>query len=467
MAYDVNTTYALDPWDNLTLDEREWYDGFLREIYSREAVYSKFVTLQVDLSAFRTRTIHFNDLIPPRPNIAAINARTMDANRLYTDSLQKELTVARYGNGMSIHRESELFNYWQQNGSFGLVPILRRHLGQVIVDHIDMLARNAFVTNPFALYGLTAGASGFSDITTSDTISTELLDEINLGMRERRKITEAFPTAKQPGNMFCITTPGVYHDLLREQDTTANSNDAFVDISLYQGGTNLMRGEVGLYRNFRFVINPNASLYACGELDTQTTIDAAVSLGDGAPDPETTTVDGVYQVGQPGATHYIQVADVTGFAVNDIVKVHKTRGTSLVPLEVIDGAQYNDPMAQDMQIHSIDTGNDRLTFTTPYMMVDTDSTGLETDLGGGVYGYVTKARHVNTALFLDASDPSGLIAGFAQPPRIYTPPAIDDYMSMFRITYDFWSEYALWNPGAFEIAFLAGSHKTKGRAVIT
>jgi hypothetical protein len=95
MSYNFNTTYALDPWDGITQNERAWYDGLLREIYVRNSVYSQHATMKVDLSAMRSRTITFNELLPQRPYIGTIGARDMNATRLYTDSYQKQLTVQR------------------------------------------------------------------------------------------------------------------------------------------------------------------------------------------------------------------------------------------------------------------------------------------------------------------------------------------------------------------------------------
>ena len=94
--YSDYATYGIDPWENITLNEREWYDPFLRDIYSRAAVYSPHCSFNVDLNGPKARTIYFNDLIPPRPNIKPLAARKMEASRLYTDSMQRQVTTERY-----------------------------------------------------------------------------------------------------------------------------------------------------------------------------------------------------------------------------------------------------------------------------------------------------------------------------------------------------------------------------------
>lgn len=94
-SYGDFATYGIDPWNNIELNERPWYDPLLRDWYMRNSVYSQHVTFNVDLNGPKARTIYFNDLIPPRPNIAPLDARQMEATRLYSDSFQREVTTER------------------------------------------------------------------------------------------------------------------------------------------------------------------------------------------------------------------------------------------------------------------------------------------------------------------------------------------------------------------------------------
>lgn len=94
-GYGDYANYGVDPWNNIELNERPWYDPVLRDIYLRQSVYSQHVTMKVDLNGPKARTITFNDLIPPRPNIAPIAPRQMEATRLYGDSFQRQVTTER------------------------------------------------------------------------------------------------------------------------------------------------------------------------------------------------------------------------------------------------------------------------------------------------------------------------------------------------------------------------------------
>lgn len=464
MAVDFYADYSRDPWSGITTNERLWYDPLLMDIYSRSSVYSQYVRMKIDLNAVQSREIVFNSLIPPRPNIGVIGNRDQEASRLYTDAFQKRITVQRYGNGMSIHRESEMFNYWKRNGDYGLVPIINQSLGQAMVDHLDLLARNAYMQNYYAMFG-DGSATGFSGVDHTQTdnhLSTDLLDAIWLGMKDRRVPWAAYPGQYNQGSVVCVTSPGALYDLKREVNGSNNAANQFVNINLYQQNTQLLNGEIGTYRNVRFVETPMAILWNAGAVDAQSAIKVAVKPGDGAPDPATVAVEGVRYVGQPAARHYIEVASVTGFNVGDVVTVHKLRHNGVDGRGVVDGLDFTDPMAQNLEIWSVDVGNNRLTFKEPYMMVSMDGTGLEEDLGGTVYGYVTLGSNIHTALFFNTAYSNGVVAGVAQPPRIYLPPAVDDFLSIYRITYDMWLKYQIWEPGVFEVAFLAGSNKQRG-----
>lgn len=338
-----------------------------------------------------------------------------------------------------------LITYWRGNPYNGLIQIVNRGLGHMMVNILDALARNAFLDNAYSLYGGGTGAN-FADISTYDEkMSTPLLDDIALGMAERNVPFAALPTG-MAGNLICITSPGVYRDLQYEADGPGNAN-AFINVMKYADAARIIRGEVGTYHNVRFVRTPRAILYNCGPITVQTTIGAAHTAGDGS-DPSV-LVDGVRKVGQPsGVTHFISVADTTGFAVGDLVSIHINRTSNF---GVTDGADYRDGTKQERRIVAINSPGigGGLVLDKPIM------TDFNVDLGGGVYGYVTKARHIHTAIFLGGLD--GVVNGILQPPRIYTPPPVDDFMSMYRISWDASMGYQVFQPEVFEVHFGAGS----------
>lgn len=464
-TYDV-ADYARDPWDVITQDERPWYDPLLRELYMRRATYSPFTTKKIDLRENSARTVYFDDLVPMRPNIAVLADREVTATRLYTDSYRRKVETERHGNGISLHRNSQQFSYWRRNGNAGLWDILSQSLAQALVDEIDLLARNAMLTNPFRMYGL-SNNSGFNQITTSDLMTTDVLDAIRLGMEDRKPTWAAYDTDYNPGELICITSPGVLFDLRKEATDTDNGS-GFTEVMKYANPSNLITGEVGMYRGVRFIKSQLAILWNCGPTTVQTTIKAAVKPGQGAPDPDTTAVDGVRYVGQPDATHTITVADTTGFAAGQKVTVHKLRISDPATVDgrgVVNGPDFRDPQLQDLEIYEVVDGT-HLTFKEPYMMTGQDGLGLETDLGGTVYGYVTLGRNIHTSVFLNRNQLSGVIGGIAQLPQFYMPDPYDDYLSIYRLAYDFFMKFQLWDPGQFEVFYSAGSNKSIGATYI-
>jgi hypothetical protein len=134
--------YGVDPWASIDQNERTYFDPYLRDRYLRQSVYSRFATYKVDMDGPAARQIFFNDIMPPRPYIAPIGHRQNNATRLHSNSWQRDVVTDRYGNGMSFHKESDLFNYWKKNGEKATIrSLIQGSLGQVLVDHIDLLAR--------------------------------------------------------------------------------------------------------------------------------------------------------------------------------------------------------------------------------------------------------------------------------------------------------------------------------------
>lgn len=361
---------------------------------------------------------------------------------------------------MALHKYDELISYWQKNGRAGLRPIIDNGLGYMMVQIMDKLARNAFLYGALSGgYNLVGSSTGdFSDLDATEKMTTQLLDSVHLGM-QYRDVPYANSTSGVPGQLLCITTPGVYYDLQQEATEVGNAN-AFIDIKKYADPRSVLNKEVGTYHQVRFLVTPDAMLWNCGPLVHQASIKAAVSAGDGAPDPSTTSVDGVKNVGQITGDgtikRYIQLdtGDAANFAVNDMVTIHVDRTSTF---GVTNGVDFRDGKLVVRRVVAVDTDTDRIQLHQPVME------DFDTDLGGAVYGYVSKGQHVHTALFIGGSD--GVVQGVAQPPRIHTPAPIDDFESMYRVSFDSYMGYQMFEPEVFEVWYGAGSHKVKGPMV--
>lgn len=436
------------PWAGITTKERMFYDPILRDVYRWKAVFGPYITFQQNLANRQAKNMTITSLYDPHADFNRLGLRDMSLPALHVDSRGQEITFERYGGKVAYHTYDEIITYWQYSG--GNMSAVRRivqdKLGQHMVDVQDMLARNAMLSVPFKLYG--GDATDFQTLTADDKISTSILNEIHLGMKYRG-VPYAQTGNGSVGTIVCVTSPGVIFDLQQQTDP----KDWLTPMA-YADPSRLLNYEVGTYRNIRFVETPKCTLFNTGAQTIQANISAAVNAGDGAPDPSTTLVDSTYKVGQPGATHYIQLAggtDMTKFVVNDIVSIGVQRTTDF---GVTNGVDFRDGKLSNRRIVAIDAGNTRLSFDQP-IMVD-----LDINLGAGVYGYVTKANHVHSAIFVGGSD--GIVMGVGRPPRLHAPGPIDDFDSIYRFSWDSFQGYCNYNPSVLETLFVSASFRQVG-----
>lgn len=442
--------YANHPWAGITTKERMFYDPALRDVYRWRSVFSPYITFQQNLANRAAKNMTVTSLYDIHPDFNRIGLRDMSAPSGHFDSKGQEITFERYGGKVSYHVYDELVTYWQyQGGNMSAVRrIVQDKLGQHMIDVQDMLARNAMLSVPFKLYA--AGASSFAGLSSDDKISTGQLNEIHLGMKYRG-VPYAQNLNGSVGTIVCITSPGVIFDLQQQTDP----KDWLTPMA-YADPSRLLNYEVGTYRNVRFVETPKATLFNAGVVTIQANITSAITAGDGSPDPgdPTKMVDATWKVGQPGATHYVQLdssTDMTQFVINDIVSIHVQRTSDF---GVSNGVDFRDGKLTNRRIVDIDSTSKRLSFDQP-VMVD-----MNTNLGAGVYGYVTKALHVHSCIFVGGSD--GIVMGVGRPPRLHAPGPIDDFDSIWRFSWDSYQGYCNYNPNVLETLFVSASFRQVG-----
>ena len=331
---------------------------------------------------------------------------------------------------------------------------MRGALGSHMVDVLDLLARNAYIKGAYdsgyLLYE--GGGSDFSAIGIDDTFDISTGLDIWLGMTMRRVAAARGPSGAQ-NNIICYTTPGIIYDIQK-----GTSSDEWISVHQYTEQTKLLQYEVGTYKNIRFVQSPKLVLWNCGEVLTQKAIAGALTAGDGAPDPSTTKVDGTYMVGQSssGITNYIQLADFSDgdYVVNDMVTIHVTRTSAY---GINNGVNPFEGTSHVRRVVGVNHSTNRIMVDQP-IMVD-----MSTDLGSGVYGYVTKGRHVHASIFVGG--PQGIVSGVALPPRLHTPPPVDDFEMVQRFSWDAYIGHQVYRPEVFEVVLSAGSTRIKGDTV--
>ncbi len=456
----VDTFYGQNPWAGLTANERLWYDPVLRDVFRKEAVFSQHVTFMQNLAARNAPAMQMTMLMDLHPNFNPIGLRDQWIGTSHVDSKAVQITFDRYGQKVSYSAYDPIITYWREQTEQGntqnaVRAILQGKLAQSIVDIQDLLARNAMLQVPFQLFA--NGKSNFAQIAPNDLITTPVLRSIHLGMKNRDVPYTQGANGTVKGDVICITSPSVMYDIYNQTDP----RDWLIPMA-YGDARRLLNYEVGTYQNVRFIESRRCTLYNTGKQVIQSQVTVAIHAGDGAagpgaPSPLLTKADGSYIVGQPGtAVQYITLGnastgDMNTFAVGDRVTVHTQRTNAY---GVSGGVDYLDGTAQDRRIVAIDASGKRLQFNEP-LLID-----MTTDLGGGVFAYVTKGVHVNAAVFIGGSE--GIVMGVGRPPRMHNPPPIDDFDHIYRFSWDSYQGYNLFRPEVLEVFFCAGSYREVG-----
>lgn len=457
MADPITDYYADNPVEILDKNQRVWYDPDVLLLFKQRALFSNVITYVKNLNDVRATSMVTTQILPPHGNYNALATRQLWLPAMHVDSRQVEITFSHHGGKVALHDYDELVTYWRANGTEGLRRILNQVLGQHIIEVHDYLARNAFLQGAMTTgYTLYAGdATSFNDIGVDDTFVPEIAADIQLGMKYR-EVADAVNPAAGPdssgnpgvGAVVCYTTPGVIFDIQRDPD--------WIEAKKYADAGGLFRYEVGLYKGVRFVESPRLTLWNCGAITAQAPINAARYAGDGSPGAAS-KIDGVYTVGQETTvTHNIALGafgtgSIADIAVGDIISIGTSRTSSL---GVTNGVNPFDGKLHTRRVVAKDAGAGTLQLDRPLME------DFATDLGAGVYGYVTKGFNVHASIFVGA--PQAIVTGVAAPIRLHTPPPIDDLEAIYRYSWNDRMGHQPYTPEAFELVLSAGSVRVKG-----
>lgn len=338
-------------------------------------------------------------------------------------------------------------------GAGDLAGLSRQLLGNSIVDTMEVQIRNAFLGLPVAYY--VGGGTGFSDISDEDMFDPDMAADIQLGFAYHEVVDP-----NSPGGMTAVAyaSPGQVYSAQKDED--------YVSIRKYnaEGMKQLLRYEVGETKGIRYINHPVNTLYNCGNITAQAPVTLAINAGDGAPDPKADgsgeKVMGTYEVGQKAGSqvHYIQLGSFTigGIASlkkGDKISVHtrKSPGAS-APFDVAGAPLPTDGTKVDRVIQSVDAENGRIALDKPIMR-DYTAEGAN-DCEAGEYAFVTKGQHIHVAVIQAA--PGAVVGGFAQPPQLHVPPAVDDLEALFRLSWDGYYDYNRFRTETAVVVFSAG-----------
>jgi len=223
----------------------------------------------------------------------------------------------------------------------------------------------------------------------------------------------------------------------------------------------IMNYEIGNYLGVTWLESETMTLWNVGETLASASIVEAIAIGDGAPDPTgTTKVDGVFSVGAPDATHYIQLSSITdpstaetGFKVGDIITFTRTLATEDAAMSTTGSAVWNNHSNWDVRVVAVDYDNNRVSVAEPEL-----SGKFESAISSGLYGYAVKARPVHATVFLKQGlENPGVVAGVTQPPEFHIIQPADVREAVWTFSWDAYMKYQLIDPDAVQVHFFAGA----------
>jgi hypothetical protein len=104
-------SYEDTPWAaSLDKNQQTVYIPDLLPVFVEQSIFYGMVDYAVDLGALRTGKVIFTQRLRGEPNIGTLDNRALWLPQLYTDSKQIEITCARYGDKIQLHRYDDAIN---------------------------------------------------------------------------------------------------------------------------------------------------------------------------------------------------------------------------------------------------------------------------------------------------------------------------------------------------------------------
>lgn len=472
MADTFADRYSLEPWSGWSINQRDWWVPEVLWAWRQTSNYQRVVPLRVNFAAVATKKMTWTGLYHLEPNYNSVPDTSLWLEKMYPAGWYQEMTLNTYAGGMGLHKFHPLITFFNAGGGQGaLRELTRQYVTAAMMDQLETQIFHGFLKkSTYKVAGGVAGTGGFSEIAAADLYNPTIGEELSLDFKYMKI---APPNTGGPVGQLAFVSPGQTY-------AVKNDNTNWRSILQYSdwGIQKYFNGEVGSFRGVRFVETPINVLFNHGTLTCCSTILAAVDPGDGAPDPETTTIDGVKRAGQKTVsgsvepTYYIQLGAIEAdflvgwdtnlattmalFAEGQIVTLHTLKSdgnTNPYDVEHAPTAPADGTVTY-RQIKSVDTVNGRITLDQPVQKP------LQTDLGSGIYGYASIGVHIHAGIHMGA--PGGVVGGFAQPPALMFPPTVDDRMAQYRATWDGVYEYEPFKPEVYHIIYSAGQVSMRG-----
>ncbi len=435
--YSDNMWYQLDSLKDVGISM------VLAERWRALSLYRAFVPVSVLMrtgSGAIAESMTWKGVFAMEPNNDPVGTRQIWFPSNYSDTYEQSIYFKHFADKVALHKYDHRTQAFLFRGRIGLIPIAKTLLSESITVHLDMKARNAFMQGPRVYYP--AGKSNFSQILDADAFDLAVAREVWRDLTYEDVPLAQSPRGDQVGQMFCVTTPSVIFDILN------NAGNEWHQVHTYATPEQRLRYEVGMYQNIRYIAARKNVLWNCGDIVHQAVTLQDYGPGDGAsPD----LVDNVYKVGQdpvnvPGIQQTIQVDSAAGFALHDMVTIHKTRTSDFGTTNGVDYREGNARLRRIVRINSNEISFDKPIFD-------------EFPVGS----FITKGLHIHPSVFM--AGPEGVVTGVGEPIGVETPPPIDDLMAIYRFVWSGYYDTNLYRPEVFRVTFSGGTPPKFGAGV--
>jgi len=421
MANDIDT--GLLTASSLPAGQRAYYEARLLENLRTKSILVPFTVMKEDFKARDTGQVVYTEVLDPASNWNPFTEDVIWLGGAHLDSRSVTINLEIHGNVIKLSDYNELVNYWNNGDLRGLVD---GKLGFNMVEHIDILARNAFMSHPHKLYAGTATSRGA--LAKTDIFNPDMAELARVHLEENE-----VPGVNAPGDgdgkwIVCVTTPRVVHDIR----TAAGSE--WLDTTKYTTQRKF-NSEAGSWGGVRFVKTNRCRMLNYGAVTAQNTLASATVPGQGAAQ----TVDGAYTVGQATSVRTIPLVSAidVSFAVGAYVTFHsQLLGAGGTPPIESDGTQ------ETYRIVAVDSVGKTISLNKPLMKAH------------AIGDYVTTGVPIHVSIFMGGP---GVVYGVGERPHPVILPVIDDLGMIRRIAWRGFVKMQLFRPEMYEVVESSGT----------
>lgn len=412
--YSVDTGQILST--TIPASQRTYYEMLLLDTIRVQSILLNFCRYKEDFEATKSGKMTFTEVLDAAPNWEPHPESVVWLKGGHLDSRQISITLQIHGDVLKFNDYADQVTFWNRGD---LRSLIRGKLGQLVTDEIDILARNAFMDHPAPLFPNSHTA--LTDLTGADIMTPTHVQDLVVDLEENN-IPGVFSPADGGGAAIaCVTTPRVIRDIRYAAESP------WLEVQAYEGTGRIFKNEVGMWNGVRFIKSNRLHLRNYGDVQQQTQL-----VGDTVPGQGAAEIDGVYTVGQPGADTFIEVADATGFAVNDVVTIH-------VFDNAVSEVQKGDGTQETRRIVGIN-GNE-ISFDTPLLKEHAQD------------DFMTKATDIHCSLFLGGP---GVVMGVGERPNIRILPKIDDLQLINRYAWRGFFKMQMFRPEYTRVLYTTG-----------